>query len=224
MILKKRVTEEKYFFKNKTLISVQFPIQSQNGSTLDRKKRVVRKVRTRDLTIEVEERQPTTLIISGREVGRQFVETSWFSADQDQKEITKFKPYTGWGEPQPIEANCTRFPLKKRFFVLWSHLWQTQILSKNVWFPHTRQWFFQEIATSCGRLALLVKGRVCIAIEIFVPFYPKGFVFLKFSLERCLSTRFKDCWTELALGAKSIFYWWPPGGQFHIFEQIVLHF
>ena len=113
MILKKRVTEEKYFFKNKTLISVQFPIQSQNGSTLDRKKRVVRKVRTRDLTIEVEERQPTTLIISGREVGRQFVETSWFSADQDQKEITKFKPYTGWGEAQPIEANCIRFPLKK---------------------------------------------------------------------------------------------------------------
>lgn len=76
MILKKRVTEEKYFFKNKTLISVQFPIQSQNGSTLDRKKRVVRKVRTRDLTIEVEERQHTTLIIRGREVGSQFVETS----------------------------------------------------------------------------------------------------------------------------------------------------
>jgi len=71
-----------------------------------KKKRVGgRKARTKDLTIEVDEKEPTLLIISGRE---------------DQKEITKFKPYTGWGEAKPI----------------------------------------QEIATSCGRLAVLVKGRV----------------------------------------------------------------
>jgi len=70
-----------------------------------KKKVVRRKVRTKDLTIEVDETEPTHLKISGKE---------------DQKEITRFKPYTGWGEAQPI----------------------------------------QEIATSCGRLAVLVKGRV----------------------------------------------------------------
>jgi len=70
-----------------------------------KKKIVRRRVRTKDLTIEVDQSEPTLLVISGRE---------------DQKEISKFKPYTGWGEAKPI----------------------------------------QEIATSCGRLAVLVKGRV----------------------------------------------------------------
>lgn len=70
-----------------------------------KKKAVRRKAKTKDLTIEVDEREPTTLVIRGR---------------QDEQEVAKFKPHTGWGEAQPI----------------------------------------QEIATSCGRLAVLVKGRV----------------------------------------------------------------
>ena len=39
-------------------------------------------------------------------------------ANQDQKEITKFKPYTGWGEAKPIQASSLRFALKKKPFPL----------------------------------------------------------------------------------------------------------
>ena len=28
-----------------------------------------------------------------------------FCADQDEQEVAKFKPHTGWGEAQPIQAS-----------------------------------------------------------------------------------------------------------------------
>jgi len=99
---------EKPQFQIRLDLSQDLALQTQtflSRPVFHKKKTVRRKVRTKDLTIEVDEMDPTLLIIGGRE---------------DQKEITKFKPYTGWGEAQPI----------------------------------------QEIATSCGRLAVLVKGRV----------------------------------------------------------------
>ena len=79
----------------------------ENCLFFNRKKAVRRKAKTKDLTIEVDEREPTTLVIRGRQVTIYFwfLITTLTDFDQDEQEVAKFKPHTGWGEAQPIQAS-----------------------------------------------------------------------------------------------------------------------